>query len=125
MLKKLATFYLIIEVLHTGFRLFRAIEMNAFQETSFWVAWPIHLLSLVAVLGFLLKRQFFNSAYWKIILICFISLRIYELVPHGLYPEEVTGIFIFVISVQYLWLVVPPAMATWYLSFKFKNNEKL
>jgi hypothetical protein len=123
MLRKFAIVYLVIQSVYFSYTFYRAIGYNAWLEPMFWANWPINLLGLLAVASFAFKKKILMPMYWQAVLIIYIGLRIYELVPKGLFVKEWSMQHNLLIGAQYLWLVLPSILAMLYLSFSINRRS--
>lgn len=122
MLKKIAIVYLMIQSVYFSYKIYGALGNQLWQELMFWVGWSINILGLFAVAGFAFNRQVFQPLYWELILIVYVGLRVYELVPNGLFIYEWSLMQNTLIGAQYLWLVLPSILAMLYLAFATKSR---
>jgi len=95
------------------------------KDIIFWLSWLLNLLGVLAVLGFSLNKIFLNSIFWKVTLGGYASLRIYELLKNGLFVEAASPQQNILIGLNYIFLVIPPLMAIWYLAFLFNRKINL
>ena len=121
MLRKIAIVYLVIHSICISYSLYREIDYKAWFEPMFWINGPINLLGLLAVAGFAFKKQILMPMYWQAVLVIYIGLRIYELVPNGLFVKEWSMQHNLLIGGQYLWLVLPSILAISYLSLSINR----
>ena len=124
-MKKLAIIYLIMETLSNLFLIGKGITGEASGLLIFWLRWPVNLLGLLAIVGYVLNRRILNTYLWRIILIVFIGFRAYELIPGGLIPSNAHIEVYVLVALRYIWLVVPPTLAIWYMGFKHDKKNSI
>jgi len=125
MLKKLAIIYVVIALINYSSIIYGGVISEAWKNIVFWLSWPFNLFGILAILGFALNRIFLSSMFWKVILVGYISLRIYELIKNGLFVETASLQQNIIIGLNYTLLVVPPLMAIWYLAYFFNSEKSL
>ena len=117
MLTKIALVYCVIEFVRMGFRIVSAIEIEAFSQVQPWIFWSVNILGIVAILSYGLRRTFFPRIIWLVILVSYIGIRVYELVPYGLVPTDTALSGILLVGLHYAYLVVPSVLCLSCLSF--------
>ena len=125
MLRRLALLYAVVEILRSAYRFYGALELDVFASTAAWIAWPVNLLGLTAVLLYGLGRSFSHRSFWVTVLVLFAALRIYELIPHGLGLDGTSLPRDAIISARYAYLVLPSLLALWYLGFRYNAPRAL
>ena len=122
-MRMLAAVYLLIALANLGLWLGNGSNQGMFPTTFSYLTWGLYALSLVALLGYSVGKAILPQLLWQGILVLYVMVRIYELLTRGLVfsgGDLVTDINI--IS-TYLWLVVPPALAMWYLGFRLNVEQ--
>ena len=113
----IAAIYLTIALADFVFWLLYGAHEQLFPTPYFYLTWSLYLLSLLALLGYIVGRPLLNQRVWQVVLMVYVCTRAFELMSRGLVmhgdnlPENLNIIF------SYLWLVIPPALAMWYLGF--------
>jgi len=125
MLKKLAIIYVVIALINFSTIIYDGVISEAWKNIIFWLSWSLNLLGVLAILGFSLSRTFLNPMYWKVTLVCYISLRMYELLKNGLFVETAPLQQNIMIGLNYTLLVIPSLMAIWYLAYFFNSEKSL
>ena len=125
MLKKLAIIYVAIALIYYSVTICSGLIGEDWKNISFWVSWSFSLFGILAVLGFALSRTFLNAIFWKIVLVGYVSLRIYELIENGLFVKIAPLQQNILIGLNYTLLVVPPLMAICYLAYLFNSKHSL
>lgn len=123
MLRKIAIAYLIFESVYFSFKIYGAIANDLWFGAMFWISWSINFLGLLAVAGFAFKRQILLPAYWVIILVAYVGLRVNELVPNGLFISEWPIQLKVLIGAQYLLFILPSVFAMLHLAFFTKHTS--
>ena len=120
MLRKLAIVYCVLELLRMSFLFVEWIEFGGFNQILPWISWAGNILGITAVFSYGLGRTVFPKTVWLFILIFYVSLRSYELYPHGLIPMDTDLYLAVIISLRYAYFVVPSILCLYYFCF---NND--
>jgi len=117
--RTIAAIYLAIALVNFGFWLTDGAEKDVFPTVYAYLTWGLYLLSLLALLAFILHKLLLPQRVWQVVFMVYVSTRIYELATRGLaMTQDSLGTDLNILS-SYLWLVLPAGLAMWYLGFAF------
>lgn len=120
----LAGIYLAIALANFGFWLNNGLEVELFPNPSAYLTWTLYLLIMLSLFAFTIRKQILPQRVWQIVFVVFCTTRMYELATRGLTLSGVDMASDLNIITSYLWLVLPPGMAMWYMGFMFRTPEK-
>ncbi len=100
-----------------------AVEFGDFTYIKSWLSWSANTFGLIAICSYGIGRILFARVVWLFILLFYICVRIYELIPYGLVPADTDLYVALLICIKYTYLVAPSFLCLFYLWF-FHNTDK-
>jgi len=112
-----AAIYLTIVLVDFGLWFARGSGGDPFPTPYSYVMWGLYGLSILALLAYVLRVSILPRRVWQAVLILFLACRLGELAITGLPLNGGDVVADLNTITSYLWLVMPPALAIWYLGF--------
>lgn len=113
----IAAIYLTIMLVNFGIWLSSGSVGDPFPTPYSFVIWGLYLFSVLALLAFVLGKRFLPRRVWQGIFVVYVAYRLLELATAGVDLNGDNPVVSLNTVSSYLWLVVPSALAMWYLGF--------
>ena len=98
--------------------------LGVFIKVQPWISWGLNILGIVAVFAYGLRGNIFPKAFWLMVLISYISIRIYELFPYGLVPADTSLDLMLLVGLKYVYLVIPSLLCLCYFCLNRNAYDK-
>lgn len=82
-----------------------------------YVMWSLYVLSLLALLAYVFRVRILPKRVWQAVFAVYLAYRLVELMTTGLAIESGSPVISMNMVTNYLWFVVPPGLAMWYVAF--------
>lgn len=113
----IAAIYLTIMLVNFGIWLSSGSAGDTLQTPYSFVIWGLYFLSVSALLAFVLGMRILPRRVWQGIFVVYVAYRLVELATAGMVLNGDNPVVSLNTVSNYLWLVVPSALAMWYLGF--------
>jgi hypothetical protein len=113
----IAAIYLTIMLVNFGIWLSNGAGGDIFQTPVSFVIWGLYFFSVLALLAFVLGKRILPRRAWQGVFIVYVAYRLLELATAGVVLNGDNPVISLNTISSYLWLVVPSALAMWYLGF--------
>lgn len=112
-----AAIYLTIMLVNFAAWLASGSSGDPFPTIASYVMWSLYFLSVLALLAFVFGVRLLPRRTWQAVFVVYLAYRAVELITAGLAVNgHIPAITLNAVA-SYLWLVVPPGLAMWYLGF--------
>ena len=118
----IAAIYLTIVLVNFGFWFANRPEQDLVASPYAFVLWALYFFSILALLAYVAGRRFLLRKVWVGVLVAYIAIRSLELINTGMVLEGDSLLADLNTVANYLWLVLPAALAMAYLGFS-KSGE--
>jgi hypothetical protein len=120
----ITSIYLAIMLENFFFWLNNGSHPELFPTAYSYLTWSLYGLSLLALLAYILGKRLLPARAWQLVLFVYLATRLYELMTSDLVLSgDNLNADLNTLS-SYLWLVIPPGLAMWYLGFVFFCKRK-
>lgn len=113
----IAAIYLTIMLVNFGIWLASGHAGDPFPTPYSFVMWSLYFFSVLALLAFVLRVRMLPRTVWRSVFAVYLAYRVVELLTAGLVLNGDNPVLSLNTVSNYLWLVVPPGLAMWYLGF--------
>jgi hypothetical protein len=113
----IAAIYLTIMLVNFGLWLASDSGANPFTTPYSYVMWSLYALSVLALLAFVCRVRILPRRIWQAVFAVYLAYRLVELMTTGLAIEGGSPVISMNLVTNYLWYVVPPGLAMWYMGF--------
>ena len=122
-IKYSAVSYLVVIGVYYVWLIYGGIILGLWSSFLFWFSWGINILSLFAIASIFYNFISIRIYVWQATLLIMILTESYNLYITGLFIKEAGTVSNILILAKYLFLVAPPFLALFYLSF-FKSTGR-
>lgn len=113
----IAAIYLTIVLVNFGIWLANGSHDNPFPSSYSYVLWSLFCFSIVALLAYVIDKRILPRRAWQAVFVVYLACRSWELATTGLVLNRDDPVTDLNAIASYLWLVLPAALAMWYLGF--------
>lgn len=116
-MRMIAAIYLTIMLVNFGIWLTSDSGVDLFPTPYSFVIWGLYVFSVLALFAFILRIRILPRRAWQAIFVVYVAYRLVELMTAGVAFNGDNPVVSLNTVSSYLWLVVPSALAMWYLGF--------
>ncbi len=113
----IAAIYLTIMLVNFGLWLASGTGADPFPTPYSYVMWSLYGFSVLALLAFVLGVRMLPKRVWQAVFVVYLAYRLVELMTTGLAVDGASPVISMNMVTNYLWFVVPPGLAMWYMGF--------
>ena len=113
----IAAIYLTIVLVNFGFWFTSRSEQDFFPTPYAYMVWALYFFSILALLAYVVGKRFLPRKVWVGVFAIYITVRLLELINTGIALEGDSLLADLNAIANYLWLVLPAALAMAYLGF--------
>jgi hypothetical protein len=113
----IAAIYLTIMLVNLGLWLASGNASNPFPTMSSYVMWSLYGFSVLALCAFVIERRILPKRAWQAAFVTYLAYRLVELMNTGMAIDAASPVISMNMVTNYLWFVVPPGLAMWYMGF--------
>jgi hypothetical protein len=113
----IAAIYLTIMLVNFGLWLASGTATDPFSTPYSYVMWSLYGLSVLALLAYVLSVRILPKRLWQAVFVVYLAYRLVELMTTGMAIDSASPVINMNMVTNYLWFVVPPGLAMWYVGF--------
>jgi hypothetical protein len=119
----LALLYLAIALISFSLWLDSGLDVELLPNPAAYLNWALFVFSLMSLSAFVMRWRILPQRVWQLVFVVYCAMRMYELTTRGLSLSGADMATNLNIITSYLWILLPPGMAMWYMGFVSRTSK--